>query len=411
MRRLQWAAAVGLASAVVLSGCSAPGGDGDVEITVWARAASIGEDVETALAKEFPDYRFTVSRMSDIDDKLRNGLRANAGLPDVAIVAGNLPDYFTVSERFIDLTEHGFSDEGQYVSWALESGRDLQGRQIALPTDIGPYALFYRADMMEQLGYPSDPDELAAALPDIAAYDELVATAADAGMYACDSANSSYQMQLVQQGYQYLEKDGEEIRNIVDDPRNEKAFLSAAALAQAGQCANVEPYSADWNAAIAQNSLIAFIGPAYEEGILKPAVGDTDVWRVAATPGGPAVTTGSFATALADSPNADIAAEVAQFLASDASLKDAYLSQGLFPPATALYDDPELTAGDPFYGGQSMFTAVATTAQEAPFAFRGPGSSVFLTQFRNGLTNIVNLGADPQAEYDKVVAEFGESNG
>src|SRR3954470_28815 len=98
------AAAVALLGAT--AGCSAASGSegGDVNITIWSRAASIGKDAESALQKKFPKYNIKVSPLGqDIDDKLRSGMRAKTGLPDVAIIAGNLPDYFQVSNQFVDL--------------------------------------------------------------------------------------------------------------------------------------------------------------------------------------------------------------------------------------------------------------------------------------------------------------------
>lgn len=402
-------AGTALVALAAFTGCASAGDDGTISLTVWSRAASIGADVEDQLAAEFPDWDITVSRTGqEIDDKIRNGLRSGSGLPDVAILAGNLPDYFEVSDQFVDLSEQGFSGGDDYVDWALQSGQDLDGRQVALPTDIGPYGMFYRADIAQELGYPTDPAEFAQRVSTWDDYAAFAAAASGAGYFACDSANSAYQLQLVQQGYQYYENTGGTVENIVESDINRNAYDSAAGLIADDACANVEPYTTEWNSAIAQNSVVAFIGPGYEEGILKPAAGDSDQWRVAATPGGAGVSTGSFVAAMAKSDHPEEAAQVAQFLASPEVLKSAYLTQGLFPSASALYDDPELTAPDAFYGGEEAFSVLTDAADQGVFAFRGPGFGTVGAQFRQALTDVATAGADPDEKYDAVVAEYSD---
>lgn len=408
MRKLTKISAVvtGVAMAGSLVACSG-GGSGGNELTIWARPASVGSNVEELLAEEFPDYDITVSRINTIDDNLRSGLRTNSNLPDVAIIGGNLPEYFEVADQFLDMNEHGFTNEQEIVEWTLPAGQDADGRQVGLPTDIGPWGFFYRADKVEELGYPSDPDEFAAEVSTLEDYEEFAQAASDAGYLACDSPFSYFRLQLAQNHFMYFDFSDGEPKNVVDSPITEEAFMSSAALIEDGLCANVEPYSAEWNSAIAQDSLIAFPGPGYEEGILKPAAGeDTDVWRVAKTPGGAGAFTGSYATALATSENPDAAAEVAMFLASPEAMKAAYTEQGLFPGTAALYDDEELRAGDPFYGGQDAFGVFAEIAENAELARAAAGGSVIESEARIALQEIANRGLDPESTF----RDFVEAN-
>lgn len=390
---------------LALTGCGSGGGSSDdVELTIWARPASIGADIEENLAEQFPDWDISISRMNDIDDNLRAGLRTQSNLPDVAIIGGNLPSYFEISESFLDHSEYGFDNSEGIVEWALPAGQDPNGRQIGLPTDIGPWGLFYRADKVEEMGYSSDPEELAAEIAELENYEQFARDAQEAGYLACDSPFSYYRLQMVQNSYFYFDFDGDEPVNIVDDPIHEAAFMRAAALVDDEDlCANVEPYSAEWNSAIAQDSLVAFVGPAYQEGILKPAAGDSDVWRVTHTPGGPASMTGSYATALAPTDHPEEASQVASFLASADAMKDAYLEQGLFPGNEPLYEDPDLRDGDPFFGGQDAFGVLADVAQDAVLARAGAGTGVIESAARTGLQEIADRGLDAEETYRDLV--------
>ncbi|WP_197429681.1 ABC transporter substrate-binding protein, partial [Auraticoccus cholistanensis] len=256
------------------------------------------------------------------------------------------------------------------------------------------------------------PEEVAAEVASWDDYKELSQKAKEAGQFTCDAPYGVYVLGLAQEGFKYVDTSSGTPVNQVDSPENKASFDRAADLVQDDLCAGTNPYSAEWNSAIAQDSLVAFIGAGYQEGILKPAAGeDSTEWRVTATPGGAGSTPGSFVTALGTNGNTEAAAEVAQFLASPEALKDAYLTRGLFPPAVELYDDPELLEGDPFYGGQSAFGTLAGIAENTEEAFGGIGSGTISSRFRDVLDEVDTTGRDPEEAYQAVAEEFADYTG
>ncbi|WP_026554591.1 extracellular solute-binding protein [Arthrobacter sp. 35W] len=374
----------------------------DTTLTVWARGNSVPNDVETILAKKFPEWTIKFQNIPDVEDKLRAALRSKSGLPDVVIMGGSLPSFFQVSDQFLDLSAEAKASDATAAS--LKAGVTLDGKQMALPTDIGPWGLFYRADAFEALGYPSDPEQVAAKLDSWEAYSKLAEAAAASGKHACDTAAQVYQARLAQKGYAYVQlKDGKEV-NIADSPISRDAFLYAGKLAKDKTCANVKPYTPEWNAATTQENLIAFVGPAWEDGILKKAAEkQSGAWRVATVPGGPVATAGSFVTGLAASKFPDAARQLAAYMGGSEFQKAGYLDKGLFPSSKGVFADPEAAKPVPFYNGQDTLGMLAKSATDAPSVYQGSNSTVVSTQFFVAMTDIANTGADPATVYQDLL--------
>ncbi|GAA5202891.1 ABC transporter substrate-binding protein [Microbacterium jejuense] len=389
----------------LLAGCSSSPSteaDGDVELTLWARGNSVPDEVEQILADQFPDYDITFENIPDIEDKLRAALRSGSGLPDVVVMGGTLPAFFSVADKFVDLSEQ--ADESDAVQWGLDLGKAPDGRQVALPTDIGPWGFFYRTDALESLGYPTEPDEVAAAVDSWDAYRELAQAAAASGSFVCDHAGQVYQARLAQEGYAYFAlEDGKDV-NIVDDADAHDAFVESAALAQDDLCADAEPYTPEFNAALTQEDIVGFVGPAWEDGLLKSA-GElqSGKWRVTTVPGGPAATGGSFVAALAASAHPDAAAEVAAYIGGPEFQKIGYLEKGLFPASAGVAEDPEAASPQDYYGGQDTLGALAQTAADAPLVYQAPNSGAIRSQFFVALTDLASNGEDPEKVYDALV--------
>ncbi len=410
-------AAVLVLSGGLLAGCGASedpatgdpaAGDERVELTFWARGNSIPTDSEAMLAAQFPDYDITWENIPDIEDKLRAALRSQSGLPDVVIMGSSLPSFFTVADQFLDLSGH--TSETGSVEWGLGVAEAPDGRQIGLPTDVGPWGFFYRADALEELGYPGDPAEVEDAVGSWEQYRELAEAAAANGQFVCDHAGQVYQSRIAQNGYAYFERSGDAEVNIVDSPISHDAFLAAAQLAQDGLCANAEPYTPEFNAALTQESIIGFIGPAWEDGLLKSA-GElqTGSWRVATVPGGPAATAGSFVAALAASAHPEAAAEVAAYIAGAEFQRAGYLEKGLFPGAMGVYTDPEANAPQDYYGGQVTFEVFANAAENAPAIYLSPESGTVSAQFFVALNDLATNGQDPEQVYRRLVEQNAAS--
>jgi cellobiose transport system substrate-binding protein len=381
-----------------------PAADGDVTLTLWARGDSMPDDLEAMLAEEFPDYTIEFENIPDIEAKMHAALRADSGLPDVVVFGAGTRQFFSVQDRFLDLTEQ--AAEGDSVPWALEEGLTPEGRQIAMPTDIGPFAFFYRADILDSLGYPSEPDEVTAAIDSWEAYEQLARDAAATGVYVCDNAGRVHETRMNQAGYAYFAlENGEEV-NIVDDPISYESFIDSARLAQDGLCANVKAYTPEFNAALTQETLVGFVGPAWQDGLVRSA-GENQAgnWRIAGLPGGPAASGGSFVAALANTEHPDAATELAGYIAGSEFQAASYIDKGLFPGSMGVAEDPEAAAPQEFYGGQDTLGTLMEIAKDAPYTFRGADSSAMRDRFSEALAALTTNGKDPDEAYATLVEQ------
>lgn len=395
---------VAMAAAAGLAACSTPGDEsGEPSLTLWARGNSLPNDAEALLAEQFPDWTIEYQDIPDIEDKLRAAIRAKSGLPDVVVMGGSLPTFFEVEDTFLDLAAEAADSDA--TDWALEAGRTPNGTQVALPTDIGPWGFFYRADVLESLGYPSEPEAVAAEIDSWEAFRALAEATAANGQYACDHIGQVYQSQLVQNGYAYFElEDGEDV-NIVDSPISREAFLYAGGLGNDKLCANTEPYTPEWNAAMAQEDIVAFVGPAWEDGLLVEAGADqAGLWRVTTVPGGPAASAGSFVTALSSSKFPDAAKELAAYLGGTEFQTAGYVDKGLFPASTGVAEDAEAAAPREFYDGQDILGQLSQTAKDAPYVYMSPQANAIMGQFFVAVSDLANTGDDPEKVYESLVA-------
>ncbi|MCL6604630.1 MAG: extracellular solute-binding protein [Paenibacillus sp.] len=136
------------------------------EVTVWAFNEKVFEEVGTAFMAEYPGIKLktVVMPFGDLHDKLQTTIAAGSGAPDVAEVemyqlnrymAGNVLENLLAEPynagRFKDLV-HPFNWE----RWMTPDSSQLLG----MPWDMTPGVYYYRADIFEELGLPSDPTEL-----------------------------------------------------------------------------------------------------------------------------------------------------------------------------------------------------------------------------------------------------------
>ena len=72
-----------------------------------------------------------------------------------------MAELFTSSDRFYDLYELGAKEiEPDFLDWKWKLGVTPEGAMIALPIDTGPTALYYRADLFEEAGLPTEPEDV-----------------------------------------------------------------------------------------------------------------------------------------------------------------------------------------------------------------------------------------------------------
>ncbi|PLT46476.1 ABC-type sugar transport system, periplasmic component [Paenibacillus pasadenensis] len=134
-------------------------------VTFWTFSTFYG-DIVKEFNKVFPNIKVNVSAIDfgAMHDKLQTTLAAGKGAPDVAQVEQGQFVRYLKGDVLEDLLQQPY-DAGKYkddtteynwVRWMNQDNTKLLG----MPWDVTPSVLYYRADIFEELGLPSDPTEL-----------------------------------------------------------------------------------------------------------------------------------------------------------------------------------------------------------------------------------------------------------
>ena len=172
------AAGLGLAASVgPLTGCSrnvSISAD-PAELVLWYWNRSISPKLLARAAEQIPD---TAKRLrADViggtfDTKLRTSLAGKAYIPDITAVNSNCALYFTNEDQFVDLNTLGAEEfKTNFFDWKWQLGTTPTGRFCFWPMDTGPTGLYYRSDLFEAAGLPTEPDEVGAA---VRTWDQLI---------------------------------------------------------------------------------------------------------------------------------------------------------------------------------------------------------------------------------------------
>lgn len=141
------------------------------EINFWA-FDPLFEEVIPEFNKVYPNVKvnFTNFEYSEHHEKIQTTLNTGSGAPDVAQVAvGDVPRY--ASEGLLENLLEAPYDAGRYKEYHPEYNWErymsLDGKRLlGLPWDVHPGVFFYRPDLYEQVGLPTDPEELGEFLQD-----------------------------------------------------------------------------------------------------------------------------------------------------------------------------------------------------------------------------------------------------
>ncbi|WNS43427.1 extracellular solute-binding protein [Paenibacillus sp. MMS20-IR301] len=158
--------AAGETAAADTAATELPSKDITGEVTVWAFNEQVFDEIGTAFMAEYPGIKLktVVMPFGDLHDKLQTTIAAGSGAPDVAEVEMYQLNRYMAGHVLENLLEEPYN-AGKYKDlvhpfnwerWMTPDSSELLG----MPWDMTPGVYYYRADIFEELGLPSDPAEL-----------------------------------------------------------------------------------------------------------------------------------------------------------------------------------------------------------------------------------------------------------
>ncbi|WP_420541738.1 ABC transporter substrate-binding protein [Guptibacillus spartinae] len=409
---------LGLASMLVFSlgACSGDdeasgGSDGEVTLDFWAFGATNYEELAKEYEKEHPNVTIKVrsAETAEHHDALFTALSAGSGAPDIAALEVDQLDRFKEAQgRFENLYDLGAKEvQDQYLDWKWEAGANQEGDfLIGLPTDIGPKALYYRTDLFEEAGLPTEPDKVEALIDSPEAFKEAgMKVKEETGKPFVDSIEMAYRAYLDASEKTYLNPDGELLLG-KEGNDVKKAYDYAVELNKAGIVGKLEMWSPEWANAVNKGEFAAELGAGWLKGWMEGNAPDAvGKWRVATLPTEFAANWGgSYISIPSETEHPQEAYDFVEWLVSPDNQLKSFESKGLFPSATSVYDMEEFkTNEDKFFGGQVTSTVFAEAAQDIDGAvFKGVKYFPVHQEVLNALHN-VQEGGDPEKEWKAAI--------
>ena len=403
----------GLSGVALLAACApagAPaadtggGSEGPVEVTFWW-----WDDAGDIWAEAYKDVNpdvtinFVNTPFADAHDKLLTSFAAGSGAPDVASIEIGRVGGFTAKGGLIDLIE--VFDAGQFeqdmVEYKWIQGSTEDGRLVCMPWDIGPAAVWVRADILDGLGLPSEPEDLEAIFggadhtwDDFFAFAQEVKDASDGtvSLFA-DAATDIYGASYRQQGEGY-QISGQ----VMIEEKALRPFQLAARARQEGLDGDIPWWGAEWAAGMSENVIAGMVIAAWMQGGLTRdhphTVGN---WRIVHAPEANYNWGGSFVSIPEQSEVKDEAWEFVKYAVASVDGQNAmFKPTGVFPAYKPAWQDPLYSEPVDFFGGQAAFQVWTEIADNIPAIFRTPNDLQLDDIVNAELMLVLNEGKDPE---------------
>ena len=349
--------------------------------SVWAQTVltvaafpSVDEVVRAALPawqKKHPNVQIkVVSReFADHHTAMTTALSASSGLPDVMTIEYGYLGRFAQSGGLEDLALEPYAArqyQPRFVAYAWTQAQHDSFGQIALPTDIGPGAMFYRVDTLQKAGVK--PEQLAADWDSFLGAGKQIKD--KAGVYLVAHARDVKDL-VIRAGVQagegiYYDAQGQSL--VGSAPRFKRGFELAKRVRDAGLDAKVNAWSNEWGESLKRGNVTVQMMGAWLGGHLQNwlAPHSAGQWRSGPLPEGVATSWGgTFYAIPKKSSQKALAWDLIQHLTlSKAQQQLAFERFNAFPAlleaqAGAYFEQPV-----PFLGGQKARVLWRDNAQK-----------------------------------------------
>jgi len=359
------------------------------KLTVWCWEAAwedsiVASGMLDAFKAEYPNVEIetVIYSAPDVYQKLPLALQAGVGGPDIACVESSNLAQFVSLGGLADLTERvqPYKDKMNSYKWA---DTELEGSIYAMPWDSGPVVTYYRRDVFEAAGLPSDPDSVSAALATWDDYFNVCKTIKEktgSDCFSNNKANNSarlYEMVLWQQGLGYYNDKGEVT---VDSPENIATLEVLKKFWDANLVSDQLEWTDGWYAEMAalDKPVATLVEAAWMGVFLKSwiAPGTEGKWGVALMPAfkESQVRTsndgGSNLVILEQSQNKETAWALVEFLVGRPESQIAlFKTSDFFPSLETTYTDPVFNETDPFFADQAVRKTYVETVKIIPVGY------------------------------------------
>lgn len=379
----------------------------------WPAGDTAFEAIIPKFLEDHPGVRIELNFMSttDFNQALTTAIAAGSGADDIVMLEQAWLGRYKDGPGFENLLDPPYNAgelKKDFVEYKWDFGTSLDGkRTIGLIWDIGPASLFYRRDIFEEVGLPSDPAEV----------DALFSTW-DGFLEAAEKVYIPGERWLVSNAamlysWCYMNRDffDKDLNLIMDKEVAKEALEAAIKMRQNGWDAKIiDMWSNEANAAFGSGQVATVVAGCWYGGFLKTWIApDTGgKWGVARLPGGIGSSNwgGSHLAIPSQSKNKELAWEFIKYaLATKEAQNKMFEVVDYFPGYIPAWDDPIYHAEDPFFGGQKTRELWVDIAESTYPSF----STLMDTTAENAMGNAVRSGLDEGLSADEIIENVKKS--
>jgi cellobiose transport system substrate-binding protein len=364
-----------------------------------------------------------VEQSADYWTRLKTRLASDSGLDDVqAIEIGFVADVVqNHADQFVNWNDvpNAAADKAEFYDWKWQLASTPDGSAtVGLGTDIGPEAICYRSDLLEQAGLPSDPSTLAqkwSTWEDFIAFGKQYEASATkpSGSHFVDSAASVFSTAVYQGNEAYDNADGQPDVENSDGVQN--AWSYATQAAQDGITAGLQQFTPAWNKAFSSGAFAALACPTWMMGYIQSQAGDSFAgkWAIAPVlPGGATNWGGSWLGVPEKAAHRDAAIALVEWLSAKEQQVTMWKDGGHFP------SNSEAAAAPAVSGAKSAYFSNAPVGQvfgDIAQQMKIPPIGLYDTQiqqaFTTQLTNVETKGTSPDDAFDDALDAIKQVTG
>jgi multiple sugar transport system substrate-binding protein len=395
----------------------APKPEGEILVWGWVPGDQAFASIMEGFNKEYPDIKVDVQMIpgnnTGTRDALAAALAAGSGAPDVTMIEINDVGRFVMQGGLVDLKQPPFNlgkYEDDFVPYKWQQGLTLDGKLLAFPWDIGPAGLFYRRDIFEAAGLPSEPEEVAKLLSTWQGY-------LDTGEKVNDPDNNIFWTDNISNiPYIYFAHKNffdEDLNIAFDNPRTLELFNYALEGRRANLDANIPAWTQEWYSALGSGQIATTIAGSWFGGFLKSFVDPegSGKWGVVPIPEDPLQNWGgSFLAIPEQSKNKEAACAFVEYVTTNADAQNRiFINVDYFPAYMPAWDNPLYEEGDPYFAGQKtrqMWIDIATSEGKV---IATPLDSAAETAFNAEIGKMLDQNLDPAATLQNAVKAVEDS--
>lgn len=323
-------------------------------------------DYDTQINKIAPGFtKHTVTMLAnnhgDHHNRLKTNLATGSGAGDVVLIDVGFVGSFVNAGGFVDLTPYFKGMDANYPSFAVEAGKGSDGKQYAVPVDLGPGVMYFRRDYMEDMGY-----DLSKVMTDWDSYLDYGRELKKKNILligdAAAIANAYYRFNVAEGEGLYFKANGE---SLVTGPRFVRAFELAKAVREEGMDGQIAEWTEDWYAGFRDGKFATQMSGAWLLGHLNNWIApDTSgLWGASHLPSGTYGSWGGSYLAIPNqAKNPDASWDLINYMISEEIQLAGFKNIAAFPAHTGTYDDPSFDEPIAFLRGQKarlMFAEIA----------------------------------------------------